>query len=223
MRRYLTYLLFFLCSAASARGSELNQAFDLLHQHKNRQAVTIALRLIDTLKLNTIETIVKAYVILGVGHCHLGEEAHALDHFDTLKKFDPLATLDSVQVSNRCLAIFETMSIPKKISFDPSPYIKAEMVSPDSPTRRLGLDGASSRYIPFGVGQFKNNQRKKGVAFILAQSLLYAGGLTMLGINVAQEHKIIKDSGHAMLGAGGFVSLWGIVDAVHVYKNPNDF
>lgn len=219
LTRYL-WIPVLLCSNALRANNEIPQAFELLTNNQYQEALDLAQRELDAFKLNVLEDILQAYIIIGVGHCHLGREAQALKEFEILKTFEPLANLNALDVSSRCLELFETMGIPKKIRFDPSPYIRAETALPNGAIKMTKPNRIPfNRHLPFGVGQFKNNQRKKGVAFLVSQSILLSAGLSFKGAHLSTDRPAFRDTGHALLGTGALISIWGMVDAVQTYRD----
>lgn len=206
-----------------AYAKNLDKAFVHMQANEYTQASKIAQKLLDDLQLNTIDDISLAHKILGVSSCQTGNEEKALSHFETLKTFSPNAKLDGIALTNRCQKLFTTMkleenkkrrkkSVPKKqtSSYASTP---AENLSYQSDVKT-----PSNRYIPFGVGQFRNGEKKKGLAFLIGQSVLYSAGITALAIHGSDANKGLRDAGIGSLAAGGFVSLWGILDAVQTYK-----
>ncbi|MEZ4820475.1 MAG: hypothetical protein R3A45_11585 [Bdellovibrionota bacterium] len=202
----------------------VEQALDHLQHQQYQQAQVISQQLLDSLQLNTIADISLAHKILGVSHCELQDEVSALNDFKTLKTFSPEASLDGLTISDRCQKLFTSMTLT------PSAKSRRQGLSSKKPNASGGITPAqelhqqaqtpqpqvpSNRYIPFGVGQFQNKQRKKGLGFLIAQSLLYTAGATTM---IAFNDSTTGDIGLSMMLAGGFVSVWGILDARQTYR-----
>lgn len=196
----------------------LDKAFVSMVEKDFAKSFEIAQTLLDELKLNTIEEISFAHKILGLAHCETGNFDQGLEHFETLKTFSPNASLDGIQTSKTCKNLFEKKQMPKvkKSKKEPEPEYSTPTDNLDSQSTTKGTYG--SRLIPFGVGQFKNDQNKKGVAFLVGQTLLYSTAAITLSMHANNENKGLRDFGYATLATGGFVSLWGIVDAVKTFK-----
>ncbi|MCB0272758.1 MAG: hypothetical protein KDD46_07070 [Bdellovibrionales bacterium] len=216
-------LLLLIPASSFAKGTtDLDKAYvELLASHY-KEALELTQPLLDNLTLNTIEEISLAHKILGVAKCEEGLEEASLSHFETLKTFSPNADLRGIQTSQRCQQIFDELALPKSNKKKSKSVATLPNTTTETPAQALQNQAKhkapASRYVPFGVGQFKNGERKKGLGFLIGQTVLYSAGISALMIHASDENKALRDVGIGMLATGGFVSIWGIIDAVSTYK-----
>jgi len=113
--------------------------------------------------------------------------------------------------------------------------------------RRVGRNSYAVNFLPFGAGQFQNGHRRKGWAFLTAESILAAASIGAFATNLAvyglrPERRCRYDMGdaacppeaidrteekrsrwllRAQVGSGAAffaVVAWGILDAIYYYR-----
>jgi hypothetical protein len=232
MTRAWTHFAFLLFLALPISGfaqqnlALLDKAYVHVLQKEYQAALDITQPLLDQLSLNTIEEITLAHKILGVSKCELEDYPKALDHFQTVKTFTPGESLDGVPVSSTCQQLFVKLTLPKTkkgVATRSQPSNQPTALTLVQNQDRIKNSLSAGYYVPFGVGQFKNGDKKKGVAFLIAQTLLYSTAAVTLSSYAQQDDPslALRDVGITSLIGGGFVSIWGITEAVQSRRhNP---
>jgi tetratricopeptide (TPR) repeat protein len=152
------------------------------------------------IRLQSEHQIVHAHRILGVSYLFEGQEPEATREFRKLLqmnpeyKFDPL--LDPPEVVDFFngvrkdygseLAQLEKKrkeaELARKTYFEECEKVRA---GPSVIERRFGRNSFTISFIPFGAGQFQNGHRKKGWAFLTAESVLAAVSVGAFATNLA--------------------------------------
>jgi hypothetical protein len=232
----------FLCPAVSADPllGQLERALSLVKAKEYQAAIDRVSPLFEGLKLDTVEQIILAHKILGVSNCELGDQAKAEEHFKALLTFSPTESIRDVVATKPCAHMYARLQSAELGTQpqEPVPAAPAPKVEPtplptplppvtSSPPEPKG--GAWKRYVPFGVGQFANDQDAKGMAFLTTESIAAATAGVMFGLFQAEKNPngTFDNTGRANayramfwsgVGIGTIAAVWGILDAVWVYK-----
>ncbi|HLG20654.1 MAG TPA: hypothetical protein VI895_12680 [Bdellovibrionota bacterium] len=238
----------FACGSvlADANLEQLDRAMNHLKARRYKQAINVAQPLLDHLLLDTVEQIILAHRILGVSQCELGDQTKATEHFRTLLTFSPTETIDDIAVTKPCSNLFGSIKGGKPpavtattVTAPPAGPAAAVTAAPPTEPAPASLqvqeaaatetDDAWKRYVPFGVGQFANEQKVKGLAFMSTE--IAAFSLSIASIILFNEEKdssgtfgdpetaaVYRAMFWSSLGAGIGVAAWGIIDAVIVHK-----
>jgi len=203
------------------------------------QAIKQTQPLLDKLLLDTVEEIILAHRILGVAHCELGDQQQAAEHFQALVAFSPSESVSKLVSTKPCQTLFDEIRAGRSTSTAVSKAASSadgssvETVRTTSHLDTMPMPSQSTStwklYVPFGVGQFANGQRAKGLAFASGEVALM--GLAISSFLLFQSEKnsdgTFSDPDLAStyralywssLGVGIGVMAWGIVDAVWVHK-----
>lgn len=200
--------------------------------------------LLDNLKLDTVGEIITAHKVLGVSYCELGDQTKAKEHFKALVAFSPQESIQDLVVSNPCKNLY--MGIQEKeamaslgvstpeLKKNTQPVVVETLDIPEL-TSRSSLDSLEKenpmnadlwkRFIPFGVGQFANQEPQKGYTFLATEALAVVSGATAFTLFQVGKNDdgTFSNPGRASLyrtmywsslGVGSVALVWGIVDAV---------
>lgn len=186
-------------------------------------------------------------VLRRLGACHhiLGELVAATAAFEALLDREPDATLDPVQFPPELVAFFREIKQRRAAATQtgeaPAETARAETTRPPTAeaTGEAPAEAGKSRavaFLPFGAGQFQNDQPGKGA--VLASLEAVALGVGVVGLALFEAE---KDSGTFLGGGtfededkaaslqalylggfGTFAALWalGVVDALVYYDDP---
>ena len=236
--RHRTALLAFplatLLSLASARAENVEKQLDAAYKQvksKNYEAAIGRTKpLLDKLLLNTVEEIITAHKILGVSYCELGDQEKASEHFKALVTFSPTETIDDLVRTKPCISLYASVQgVPAPAVRPPTPKKEeatAKLSAPPAPKER----GRWKLYVPFGTGQFFNQERPKGWAFLSTEVLATAAAATTFALFQSEKNPdgTFTDSHRASvyralfwssLGVGTVTAVWGIIDAVVVHND----
>lgn len=258
-RKTLLAFVFFastlLAETANVK-EELSLAYTMAKTGRFTDAILKAQPLLDALKLDSVDTIVLGNKILAVSYCELGEEEKATETRDTARAFSPSEPFTEFAMSKKCYAFFgldkasshavarkksakETPPLPKnaEVSFhaDELPETRERTdTEGDRPIESLHLTLDSTRpswklYMPFGTGQFYNDQPEKAWAFLSTQALGTASAITMYTLFQLEKNSdgtfsdtdrahLYKNSYWASIGVVSASAIWGILDAWLVHK-----
>jgi hypothetical protein len=225
-----------VADGSSLRALEVAQAD--VRAREYQRAVSATRTLLESMTLSTVEEIILAHKILGVSYCETGEQAKAAEHFDHLLTFSPTEDIGDLVVTKPCAEMYTDMQ--KQSADPPSKPAGATQPHPSSarsPAAPLPIsspqsgitsgDGIWLRLLPFGTGQFANEQDAKGMAFLSTEIALSATATTfaLLFRNERQPNGSFPDPGRATLykdifwsslGVGIGTAVWGIIDALVV-------
>jgi tetratricopeptide (TPR) repeat protein len=176
-----------------------------------------------------------AYVALGVCRFETGDPIGAKREFEQALALDPSATIDSLIVSD--IAVRQVFNETK---LDMRARERAEAEAKHRAELRQirnGMVGVEPHslvvaLLPFGLGQFQNNQTMKGTIFAASEGVLF---VTSLGTwyylvneyGIRSTHVPLEDGTTVRhlqqleIGSGvGFLGLWlwGAIDAYRHYK-----
>ncbi len=177
--------------AGSVTLAKLEAAQADVKSREYEKAIATTGALLDGLSLSTVEEIILAHKILGVSYCEIGEQAKAEEHFDELLAFSPTESIQDLVVTKPCAEMY--VEIQQRSSAPPA-RITAASHGTSKTSEALTRTGDSSvkgrtdatnpsgdawkRFVPFGVGQFANDQEAKGMAFLSGETVLFATAIT---------------------------------------------
>ncbi len=220
--------------AASAVLKKLEAATAQVKAKEYERAIEVTQPLLDNLKLNTVEEIILAHKVLGVAQCELGDQAKATEHYEALLTFSPTETIDDLVATKPCKSLFDQARgvkeptqavVPPPVQPTPKPAPAATTVAKEASPR----EGAWKLYVPFGVGQFHNHEKTKGLAFLSTESLAFSLAIASYFLFKAEENpdgtfsnpdtaSVYRGLYYGSLAVGGGAAIWGIIDAVLVDK-----
>jgi len=263
LRASLLFLTILAQGLSPSPSEELQRGKNAYDRGEFARAVDIIRPLLyPEIRLQSDAQIALAHRVLGVSHLFERREAEAKAEFRRLLQlapdyhFDPL--LDPPEVVDffemvrkgysKELAQLEArrQELEKARQRDIEECERAR----EGPTvieRRVGRNSYAVNFVPFGAGQFQNGQRRKGWAFLTAESLLaaasvgaFATNLTLYGfrpqrsclyqttttacptdaIDHSQENRshLLTDV-QVATGAMFFAAVaWGVLDAIYYYR-----
>lgn len=222
----------------------LKQAELEIKNHNYKTAVDLITPILEQLKLTTVEEIARGHKILGVAKCELGDLGNAKEHFETLGVFSPGEGLEPFQVSQSCYRLFKQQKntpeskqkkstatkeskqsksnleekLPEVPSDKPSLNLTTQVQSQSSPIQEWKL------WVPFGVGQFEKQEKKKAKTFLLTQSIFYSAAIASFVLFKAEQNadgtfdhssraEAYRVTLWSTLGSGLISSIWGVMDA----------
>ncbi len=224
--------------AASSTLEKLEQAETQVLAKEYETAIEISKPLLDKLLLNTVEEIILAHKVLGVAYCELGDHPQARNHFETLLTFSPTESIQKLVRTNPCRSLFASIKRGKKpptkkrkkkpepVPAKPTSSLQIQPTQPQAETLSPGL---WKRYMPFGTGQFANQEDGKAWAFLGTQVGAIASGVTFYLLFKSEEDpsgsfthpnraNVYRGLVWGSIGLGAVSTAWGIIDAVLVYK-----
>jgi len=223
---------------AASHLNDLQAAQRQVQTKQYERAIETAKPLLDGLALNTVEEIILAHRVLGVAHCELGDQPKATEHFETLLTFSPTESVSDIVSSKPCQTMFDELKQRK------SPTAKVAAAAPATatpravtaptirkPARRAPLEpGLGRRLIPFGVGQFANQEPSKAWAFLSTEVASGALAVTSMILFKHEENddgtfsnpdlaEVYRGLFWGGLGVWAISTVWGIIDATTTFKD----
>ncbi len=242
---------------ASTVRSQLEWSRSQIRTKNYEGAIKKTKPLLDRLLLNTVEEIILAHKILGVSYCELGDQGKTTEHFKALLVFSPNEAINDMVATKPCAEMYRNLQEiernPKGIStktpykpLQPTssvsatqavsqeiPVMKAIEKSPESISTPKTFEHSSpddtwKRYVPFGVGQFANQDFQKGMAFLGTEVLATIVASTAFALFQLEKTSdgtfshpnrasFYRATYWSSLGVGSVIMIWGIVDAVTVF------
>jgi tetratricopeptide (TPR) repeat protein len=246
--------------AALAAGDgkmELERARRLLEAGKYRAAIQRLEQLLGDLDLTEPRDVARAHMYLGVAYFTVDEKGEAEKHFRNLLDFDPEAQLDPLYSSPKVRSFFEQLQAEKQReeqrrraaleeqrrqaaqerarAAPPAPAAAPAKLAPAdlayTPPLERERFPLGYNFIPFGVGQFKNGRKGKGIFFLSLESATLVTSLVMLSMYETQKDGSGGFSDPDLAGAyrsaflGTFftfvgASVLGIADSLFDYYQP---
>ena len=190
-------------------------------------------KLLDDLKLTSIDKIIRAHSLLGASNTFLGEEEKAKSHFKAILNFSPDYELSVNYFPPRVIKLFNEVKGVK------GQDVKAPVSLGGETQRMLQVSPAKSElaknrflnsFIPFGVGQFKNNDPTKGYFFLTSEIITLASAITTLSIFKGIQNSDgtfdslgvgqgLKSGFYASITMFGVIALTGVTDAIIGFKD----
>ncbi|MBW1811151.1 MAG: hypothetical protein JRJ87_23370 [Deltaproteobacteria bacterium] len=250
-RRIITlFVVLSLGLASVALGDSIPERFrrgGLEFEHKNfGNAIKMLNELLYPAVLLTVEDdIVKAREMLGLCYFYTGAEAKAKDEFIALLYLRPLHRLDAFLVPPPAVAFYD------KIWNEPEMRAKLEKIEkeraamadknkkpPRTLVKKIYLERSETHrsrfvaFLPFGLGQFQNDQTTKGILLAVGGGLSLTANIVCYSLLVSLANDNGKYAAGDMqlargLRIGQYVSLglfatawiYGAIDA-NVYFEP---
>jgi hypothetical protein len=205
---------------------EISLAYTLSKAGKYADAVLRVQPLLNALKLDTVESIILGNKILTVSYCELNDLEKAKEYLESVRAFSPDESFKEFSMSPTCLDFFgiKRQIVKKQKVADAEtlpPSVVPNHLKPKDPSWKL--------YMPFGTGQFYNEQSDKGWAFLATETLGLVAATTMFILFQSEKNSdgtfsntglanAYKTTYWSSLGVAGGASIWGIVDALIVNK-----
>jgi hypothetical protein len=242
----LISLLFLLISTSlfsqdEASSDEFNLGISAYENGDYAGAVLKLSHILDDLKLSSIDKIIKAHSILGASYYFLDKEGHARGHFKTLLNFDPDFELPKDYFPPKVVALFEEVKGVKKLE---ETALETQGSNPSSAIvkSRSGIDFEESRgkdpntqnsyfnnFIPFGWGQYYNNQSGKGAIFLVGETVALLSAITTASIFKGIQKSDgtfdnpstgngLKSAFYASIATFSALAITGIIDSLIYYR-----
>ena len=189
-----------ICHAGSL---SLENASKHYRQGEYEKTISLLNSMLSSESFLTRRQLIESHKLLGAAHLNSGNRDDAAKHFEILLKINHQETLDPIIYSPQIhqllaesraenLEAAAKLSVVEEITIEPPSTIapthqvdpldldlKLESIKPDSEGHRQAIWPFA---LPFGVGQFKNNQDTKGLLFLGLQSSLLATMITSFAI-----------------------------------------
>ena len=185
------------------------------------------------------EQLTEAHRLLGIGYFILQNRAKSHEHFLRLLTQNPDFQLDPLYVPPIIIEFFETIREENREMLE---AIRAEREKKEEEDQQAEPSVIVRRknpyyvnFVPFGAGQFQNDEPIKGTLFLSAETL--ALGLNVTGFfmsksfegndgyyspgdaSAARKWRIVQ---YSALGAFGALVIGGIIDALVNYEEYED-
>ena len=143
------------------------------------------------LRLNSEDEVVQTHRMLGVAYLFENQPDHARSEFRKLLELDPDFHFDPFLDPPRVVEFFQGVvrqqreelgDIETRLKKREAELSKRANVVIE---RRIEHRSYALNYYPFGVGQFQNGERRKGLSFLIAESALAATSIGAFAINFA--------------------------------------
>ncbi len=243
-------LLFQVQSATP--GEDLQRGKNAFDRGEYNRAVEIIYPLVyPDIRLQSDGQIVQAHRILGVSFLFEGHKGEAEQEFRKLLQLLPDYHFDALLDPPEVVDFFN--DVRKSYSGELTQLeakrkaSEEERLRPTVIEKRVGRNSFAVNFIPFGAGQFQNGHRKKGYAFLIAESTLgavsvaaFATNLAVYGLKPQRACRIaVADTAcpadqishrdedrsrwltRAQVASGAlfFATVaWGILDAIYYYR-----
>jgi len=223
----------FIYAEQSPADSDFDSAVAAYENGDYKGAMAKLTALLDELKLNSIDKIIKAHSILGASYYFTDKEGEARSHFKTLLNFNPDYELPKNYFPPKVVSLFaEVKGVKKLEEIAGGAGAAGRFKDPGKTAQGKNLDTQNrfaNCFIPFGYGQFKNNEPSKGYFFLTSQAITLASAITTLSIfkGIQNSDGTFNNPGVGNGLRGGFYSslilfatfsLTGITDAIVSYK-----
>lgn len=153
---------------------------------------------LSPIQLQSREDVIVARQYLGACFQLLDDHARAEEQFLLLLAMDPTHKLDPEVFSPALVQLFEQVREKTKVEPTPPPPVAAPPPGPPPPSVGIGRPApthephsAALSLVPFGVGQFANEQPVKGAVFAGAEVALFATAVTTFAMFESLKIKTI--------------------------------
>jgi tetratricopeptide (TPR) repeat protein len=175
----------------------------------------------------------EAHVLLGVAHFESGSRDEARTEFDRALSQDEDLRLDPLLFSAEAVAFFEERQEQFKKKAEIDAEIRRLAEQRDALRRAFVIEKRPYyiNFVPFGAGQFQNNQNGKGLFFSVAQGVTGATSMAIFGYHAIKydfNGKVPRDEAAGVRRlqqvqvVAGFTCLglmaWGIIDSLMNYE-----
>jgi hypothetical protein len=194
-------LLSFLLFQAVVPAEELQRGKNSFDRGEFRRAVEIVHPLVyPEIRLQSQHQIIQAHRILGVSYLFEKQQEAAAGEFRKLLQLSPDYHFDPLLDPPEVVDFFNTvrrdygaelaqLEAKRKEAERARQRDKEECnkmrAGPSVIERRVGRNSFTMNFLPFGAGQFQNGHRKKGWAFLTAETMLGAVSVGALATNLA--------------------------------------
>lgn len=151
------------------------------------------------IKLADSNDIVEAYVNLGVCRVETGDESGAREEFERALGIDPNKQLDPLTITNkRAIKLFDDTKAELRTRAEREAEKKktAELLEAQRKALESLIVYKEQQYylnwLPFGLGQFQNGDRKKGIFFAASEGVMATTSIAIFGYLV-QKYGLSSD------------------------------
>lgn len=184
-------------------------------------------------RLSERAELAEAHLLLGVAHFESGSRDDARTEFDRALTQDQELRLDPMLFSSEAVKFFEERQEQFKKKAEIDAEIRRLAEQRDALRRAFVIEKRPYyiNFVPFGAGQFQNNQNAKGLFFSVAQGLTGATSLAIFGYHAIKydfNGKVPRDQAAGVRRmqqvqvAAGLTCLglmaWGIIDSLMNYE-----
>lgn len=184
-------------------------------------------------RLSEGSELAEAHVLLGVAHFETGSRDEARTEFDRALSQDEDLRLDPLLFSAEAVGFFEERQEQFKKKAEIDAEIRRLAEQRDALRRAFVIEKRPYyiNFVPFGAGQFQNNQNGKGLFFSVAQGISGATSMAIFGYHAIKydfNGKVPRDEAAGVRRlqqvqvAAGLTCLglmaWGIIDSLMNYE-----
>jgi tetratricopeptide (TPR) repeat protein len=243
--RAAVIILATVLSISSAVSATPRQDLDRAHAAFRKGEFSVALPLYNVLlypvpQLASADDLADAYVGLGVCRLETGDGTGARREFEKALQLDPNKQLDPLLITNKdAIRLFDdtktdlrTRAEREAAKKKEAELIAAQQAYYDS-LRVYESHSYALNFAPFGIGQFQNGQKAKGVFFLGSQALTAGASVTIFAYLVnkygIRSNQVPLEDGPRVrrlqqfeIGTGvAFFGLyvWSVIDA-HLHYVP---
>jgi tetratricopeptide (TPR) repeat protein len=235
-----------LASAAPARATpadDFDHARQLFVQRDWQSAIPLlGSVLYPQPLLGDSNKVFEAHVILGACEFETGDKPTAHDEFEKALDIDPDRQLSGLSFSEGAIELYEATKtqVHKRNAEEATRLQRAESNQrvQDFLNNIVLVESHSYtlNFVPFGVGQFQNGQRRKGLALAIGEGATFSTSVVIFGylvnkygisgtVSNIQDAQTVRRLQQVEIGTGAaFYGLWfyGIVDALLHYKSATE-
>jgi len=229
----ISLLLSVASPAAAGPVQELNVARSLVRHGKYKEAIPkLNFLLYPRTRLAARADLIEAHVLLGIAFFETGDSKSAAPELKRALFLDSSLTLDRLLFSKRAIEFFDGMK--RKLDAQR----RNSQAARQAAARRAALakllkeaytlekNSRITSFLPFGVGQFQNDQDRKGAFFFISQLVTGGASVGIFGFHVLKyglngavpldEASGVRQLQTIQVISGGVclaLMVWGIVDA----------
>jgi tetratricopeptide (TPR) repeat protein len=226
-------------SPSAAPALQLDRGRDSFKRGDWQSAIeVINLLLYPELQLARKEQVVEAHILLGAAFYQAGDRERAREEFQRALEIEPEQSIGTRLYSEGAIRLFEETKTDLRIARereDEKRRIAQRLAEIEAYKKSLIVYETHPYYVnfvPFGAGQFQNQQRGKGILFAASQAV--TGGISAgIFLYLASKYGLVSSAvpiedgptvrrlqeleiatGAAFLG----LYAWGVVDSLLHYK-----
>ena len=233
--RVIQVLLFLWVGVAAANPSQdLALARSQFERGQYRKVVDVLTpQLYPRPQLREEDELKEAHYLLAVAHFFLDQRDKARQEFTALLFLDPKKDLDPAVESPEVYAFFEGIKSELRTKLEElrkqqekAEADKGQPVQERVITKTITVSSPLSNFVPFGYGQFRNDQAAKGTFFLISQSLTGATSLVLFSFQAVQygipskvppeDKDVVRGIQITQIVTGGlFLAFygWSVIDA----------
>jgi tetratricopeptide (TPR) repeat protein len=226
-------------SPSAAPALQLDRGRDSFKRGDWQSAIeVINLLLYPELQLARKEQVVEAHILLGAAYYQTGNRERAREEFQRALEIEPEQSIGSRLYSEGAIRLFDETKTDLRIARereDEKRRVAQRLAEIEAYKKSLIVYETHPYYVnfvPFGAGQFQNQQRGKGIAFAASQAVtggISAGIFLYLASKYGlvssevpfEDGPVVRRLQEAEIAAGAmFLGLyaWGVVDSLLHYK-----